>query len=107
MYFGKKEEIIKSGVFITQANTNSENTIMSSKEKVTVAEEIELTVSDDVVYTKEASDSIQAKIAGLASANLEMEDEMAQAAKKTKEQIKRCKKKWIKWKTILKLLYRL
>ena len=85
----KKEEIIKSGVFITQANTNSENTIMSSKEKVTVAEEIELTVSDDVVYTKEASDSIQAKIAGLASANLEMEDEMAQAAKKTKEQIKK------------------
>ena len=85
----KKEEIIKSGVFITQANTNSENTIMSSKEKVTVAEEIELTVSDDVVYTKEASDSIQAKIAGLASANLEIEDEMAQAAKKTKEQIKK------------------
>lgn len=85
----KKEEIIKSGVFITQANTNSENTIMSSKEKVTVAEEIELTASDDVVYTKEASDTLQAKVADLTSSNLEMEDEIAQGAKKTKEQMKK------------------
>lgn len=62
---------------------------MSSKEKIIVAEEVELTVSDDVVYTKEASDTLQAKIADLTSSNLEMEDEIAQGAKKTKEQMKK------------------
>ena len=88
-YIEKREEIIKSGVFNTQSNTNSENNIMSSKEKIIVAEEVELTVSDDVVYTKEASDTLQAKIADLTSSNLEMEDEIAQGAKKTKEQMKK------------------
>lgn len=96
-FLQKREEIIKSGVFTVRANTNSENTIMSSEETKIIAEiETETATpasewrdpsrvrtvtidSTDIVYTKEASDNLRAKVA-----SLEMQVE---AAKKSKEEM--------------------
>lgn len=96
-FLQKREEIINSGVFTVRANTNSENTIMSSEETKIIAEiETETATpasewrdpsrvrtvvidSTDIVYTKEASDNLRAHVASL--------ETQVEAAKKSKEEM--------------------
>ena len=84
-----------SGVIDNQSISQNLETLQMN-EDINKESKVELkqqttSASADVVYSKEASDTIQAKITSLTSANLEMEEEISQAAKKTKDQMKKMK----------------